>query len=165
MITKTLPFIEPMQESNSVYYKIQDLTKQVKADFRSRGLVLPTKNDNNDIRIGNYFLSKVNNQYQITDKFKEVICNNINLPQTALLLTNTLALTGKLDKDLLEKDQQYGFNSFDRDNFDRLAKICVKKKNWNNYHHVVSRKDSATARADSAKRTIINRFEKLYQFR
>lgn len=154
-----------MQESNSVYYKIQDLTKQIKEDFKSRGVILPTKSENNNIRIGNYFVSKVDNQYQITNKFKEVVCSNINLPHTAILITNTLALTGKIDKSLLERDRQYGFNSFDRDNFDRLARIFVKKKNWNNYYHAISRMSSATARADNAKKAIINRFEKLYQFR
>lgn len=162
---KILHSTEIMQESSSVYYKIQELTKQVKDDFKSRGFVLPTKSDNNDVRIGNYFVSKIDDQYRITNRFKEIVCDNINLPQTALLLSNSLALNGKLDRSLLEKDQQYGFNSFDRDNFDRLAKLSVKKGNWNKYHHAISRKESAHMRADNAKKAIVNRFEKLYQFR
>ena len=75
-----------------LYKKLKQVTFEVKSNLHRRGIAIPVKNDDGSISIGNYTVRKSKGQYQIFDFRNEVVVDKINLPQSAIILANGLAL-------------------------------------------------------------------------
>lgn len=139
---------------NHLYEKIVSLSKEVKDSFRKRGIVIPVKNEDDSISLGSYTVVKDNQGfYKIYDYRKEVVVERINLPQTAIMLANGLALGKFLDNKLLSKDQKYGYALFE----ETLHKNKTKK----NVDLHLAKLSSARAKREYYQHDINISFEKL----
>jgi hypothetical protein len=94
--------------------KLIQLDKEVKSRLRKKGLIVPVKNKNGGIRFDSFTVVKDQDGfYSILDHTNEAVVTRINLPQTALLTANSLALGKYKDTALINNDQYYGYADFE----------------------------------------------------
>jgi hypothetical protein len=143
-----------------LYQKIQDLAKKVRNDFRRKGLIIPTKNDKDTIRVGRYLIKRKENEfYAVISVDGEVMADQLNLPQTAALIANQLALKQQFDRQLIEKDRDYGYACFEDQLYTRAKERMLTDPNYNDIK--VSKYHESGERAEELKKSIISQFEKL----
>lgn len=100
--------------TEDLYSKIVVLSAQVKEEFRKQGIAIPVKNSNGTIRLGSYTLLKTSaGFYAILDYIGAIIIDRINLPQSAAILANNLAVGKFPDQDIIMKDRNYGYALFE----------------------------------------------------
>jgi hypothetical protein len=146
--------------TNDLYQKIIQLSVRTKEKFRSRGIVLPVKNLDGSISIGDYRLEKdSNNFYCIKDKHGNLIIDQINLPQTAAVIANDLALGKNLNQHLIEKDRSYGYAQFEEDLHKRA--VFSGKKDSDYIDIKLSKFMLSQVKKELCKQDIIKSFEKL----
>ena len=145
---------------NDLYEKIERVSDKIRADFRQRGIVIPVKNTDGSINIGRF---RVVNQhtgfYAIYNSNGEVIVEGINLPQTAALIANDLALGRILDPRIVKQDQEYGFALFKETLYGHRAKDT--KINFDSFELAKMKESIAKNRKEQFHRGIVQRFEKL----
>lgn len=155
-----------MKTNKEIYNRLLKLNKDVKEKLRLSGIVVPIKRDNDTIQLGYFYIKKVNaGHYNIVDSKNYVIVEGINLPQTAILLANKLALGKWLDNDILQVDKKYGFALFDEQLHKQLCKLSMKKKNYDRAEIMEDKSKIATRKKDYHKKTIMSNFEKLMDIR
>lgn len=116
------------QLENTFLDKIQTLAKSVKQDLKRKGFVVPFKSKDGCYVFETYKIKKEETGfYSIFNKNDELILSGINLPQTAALLANNLALGKLLDSELLSLDKNYGYREFDCELFE--SKCTKYQKN------------------------------------
>ena len=77
---------------NDLYKKIVQVSTQVKMELRRKGIVVPVENKDGTVTVGNFLIVKNSNGfYSILDKNDDVVVDQINLPQTAVVVANNLA--------------------------------------------------------------------------
>jgi hypothetical protein len=154
-----------MKITENLFRKFKSLASEVKEDLRSRGIVVPISTKNG-VKLGNYTVIKLENGfYSVVDIRGRVVHDKINLPQTALLIANDLALGKWGNISLLEVDKEYGFSDFERTNYRRLSELYVKQGNWDKFEAVDTKWRSAEKRAERSMQIIIQSFEKLRHLR
>jgi hypothetical protein len=116
---------------DNLYKKIVEVSNEVKEKLRRKGVVIPTTNDDGSITVGHVRIVKQDTLgFVIMDKDGAIIVSRINLPQTAVLLANSIAITRNYNKDIFLKDQLYGSALFE----ETLTKRALAKKNKNIDH-------------------------------
>jgi len=154
------------QINNDIYKKITTLNREVKEDLRRKGLVVPKTDNNGHILVGRYKILKNNKGFfNIVDYGNEIIVENINLPQTAAVLANKLALGKFIDIEILNADRKYGHALFEEELQQKIARISIKKKNIDRADLMFTKSKISKFRKEESKREIINCFEKLIKFR
>ena len=145
---------------NDLYEKIERVSDKIRADFRQRGIVIPVKNTDGSINIGRF---RVINQhtgfYAIYNSNGEVIVEGINLPQTAALIANDLALGRILDPRIVNQDREYGFALFKETLYGHRAKDT--KITFDSFELSKMKESIAKNRKEMFHRGIVQRFEKL----
>ena len=154
-----------MNSTDQLYGKVQEIAKGVTQDLRSKGLVVPTRSKNGTVRFGDYSIVKTNGFYSVMGRSNVKIVENINLPQTAILVANNLALGRLADNKLISEDQQYGFRSFEEDQYKHVSDSAAKKKDWDKFDILTVKQSIAHLKAEQAKRSIVTSFEKLRRIR
>jgi hypothetical protein len=149
--------------SDSVYRKLQVVTDQVKQQLQRKGVAIPVKNDDGSIALGHYTIVKQDNFYAILDFSNEVIVDKINLPQSAAIIANGLALGKFVDTDTLNLDRQYGFCEFEELLYSKLAEKNLDK-NIDRADMMYTKKNINRDKKIKFKRSIMKRFEKLRNF-
>jgi hypothetical protein len=146
-----------------VYKQIENLARGVKTDLRHKGFVVPIENRDGSISVDLYTISKSKaGFYKITSNAGDVLVDHINLPQTAALLANSLALGRWVDDRLLNEDRQYGYSLFE----ELQAKhIIDKRRDWDRVDIMYTKMSLAKHRKTAAKQAIMNSFEKLRNVR
>lgn len=144
-----------------LYNKIVKVSKQVHNELRLKGIVVPVKNRDGSIRIGAYTVVKTDSDfYEVLDHNQEPVVDHINLPQTAAILANGLALGRFIDKTLLETDQYYGYALFEEQLHQRALERSRKKSL--EYFELASNKCKiAKTKKELYKKDIVRSFEKL----
>jgi len=143
---------------NELFQKVVKLSSEVKNKFHEQGIAIPIKNDDGTISIGNYKIIKENNFYSIVDYADVIVVDKINLPQSAIMLANSLALGKFLDKKLILKDQKFGYALFEE-----LLHAKLIKGNVNSDFKDIqlSKMNIAKSKKQFYKRDIKQSFEKL----
>ena len=100
--------------------------------------------------------------YKISNILGETIVDHINLPQTAALLANNLALGRWVDDRLLTQDRQYGYNLFEEQ---QAKRIIENHKDWDKVDVMHTKLDIVSRKKISAKQSIMFSFEKLRNVR
>lgn len=155
-----------MNKTNEIYHKIQQLNKNIKEELFKKGIVVPIKSNNGTIKVGTYFIKKVTQCfYNIYNYKNQVVLEGINLPQTAILVANKLALGKWLDTDLLTLDKKYGYASFDELVHTRSLRLNKKQKNYDKCELMRIKIESAKHKKDYYKKTISINYQKLLEFR
>jgi hypothetical protein len=145
---------------NDLYEKIEHVSDTVRKTFRQRGIIIPVKNSDGSINIGRYRVVNENTGfYSVYDSANESVVQGINLPQTAALLANDLALGKMLDFNMVNQDRQYGWSLFE----ETLYKQRVKdpKSDLTTFEIAKMKETISRNRREQFQRTIIQRFEKL----
>lgn len=122
-----------------VYEKLETLSLKLESQLKNRGILVPFKTDDGVIYVGNYLIVKEESYFNIYNRYREKIVDKINLPQTAAILANNLALGKILDINLLNLDRYYGYAEFEEKlnklqanqvkNIDRLEMFAIKSHN------------------------------------
>lgn len=155
-----------MKTPKQIYAIIEKLNCEVKENLRKKGVVVPIRQGNDAIRLGRYIVKKENqNFYTIVDNKDRTIVDMINLPQTAILIANKLELRKWIDTDLLDTDKKYGYFLFDELAHSKTAKTNFQKKNYDKAEIMANKSEIAKHRKEYYKKSIINDFQKLINFR
>jgi hypothetical protein len=145
---------------NDLYDKIERVSETVRQGFLNKGIVIPVKNRDGSISLGRFkVVNEHNGFYTIYDQRGEPIVDHINLPQTAALLANDLALGRWMDKQLLEKDRQYGYALFEETLYKH--RLTKQKQPLDEFEIALSRNMIFKRKRENYERTIIKSFEKL----
>lgn len=144
-----------------LYNKIVKVSKQVHNELRLKGIVVPVRNRDGSIRIGAYTVVKTDTDfYEILDHNREPVVEHINLPQTAAMLANNLALGKFIDKTLLETDQYYGYALFEEQLYQRALERS-RKKSLEYFELTSNKRTIAKTKKEIYKKDIVRSFEKL----
>jgi hypothetical protein len=143
--------------TEELYRKIQKLSESVKADLRRKGLVVPVKHKDGTIKIGSYKIIKTDQGYSILDSTDDVVQSHINLPQTAIITANKLALGQHKDTTLLLNDTKYGYAEFEEE----MYKRALTSKTISNFDIQISKYGTAHIKKATYKSAITNSFQKL----
>jgi L-amino acid N-acyltransferase YncA len=99
--------------AEELYKKFVEVSAEVREDFRRRGFIVPVSNKDGTISVGPYRIVKGDdNLYSVVDSKNRVEIDGINLPQTAIIMANDLALRKFLDRSIIKRDQEYGYALF-----------------------------------------------------
>lgn len=154
-----------MLAEKQLYKKLTELALEIKENLRERGYVVPAENEDGKVKIGNYFIVKDKGFFSVTDLRNNTVYEKINLPQTALIIANSLALGQTINNKILENDQQYGYGYFEDLNYNRLFKSLLNKKDYDKFEALLIKQELAQSRAEHAKNYILTNFEKLRRMR
>lgn len=148
--------------TNDVYSTIEQLSKDVKEKLRLKGVVVPTKSKDGSINVGHFAIKKkYDGFYCIVDFEKEILIDRINLPQTAAVIANQLALGKLTDDKLLEADRKYGHSLFDEELHTKLAEKSLKSNLMDRADVMFTKSKIARYKKEQYRLTIIRGFEKL----
>lgn len=139
-----------------IFKKIVTISKQVNDKLNQKGIAIPVQNDNGTISVGHYTIVKEEDLFSIKDYRNETVISKINLPQTAILLANNLALGKFIDWQLVEKDKRYGYAVFE----EKRYSTRFKRKNLDRSAVYEAKLFDAKIKKDMHKRDIIDRFKK-----
>lgn len=152
--------------NNQVYEDIVKLTKNARDNFKSRGIALPTSDEQGNVKIGKFVIKRANNgQFTIIDHLGQTFYKNINLPQTAILVANCLATQHRVDDQVLKQDQRYGTKMFDDLNYTRLSKIYLKQRKFSQSVNMSIQSDYAADQANRARDAVMKTYKKLFELR
>ncbi len=152
-------------QPNDVYSKIEQLSKDAKTKLLQQGIVVPIKNKDGTIKVGHYFIKrKMDGFYCILDFEKDIIVDRINLPQTAAIIANRLALGKDLDDRVVNADTEYGYSSFDEELHSKLAEKNVQSKTLDRADIMFTKSKIAKYKKEQHLKIIMNSFNKLMRF-
>lgn len=155
-----------MKINNQLFKKVEKLAEGVKQDFKSKGLAIPTKDDDGSVKFNEYTVIK-NKQgfYVVLNALKDPVFEHINLVQTAIIIANNLAIKRFADDSIISYDQQYGYNTFEEEQYKRVAQSSAKKKDWDRVDTMMIKQHIAHLKAEAAKNHILSSFEKFRRLR
>jgi hypothetical protein len=146
---------------DDLYQKIVKLSDSVKGNLLKKGVVVPVKNKNGSINVGHYKIVKnKDGYYNILSRSGDIVVDQINLPQTAAVVANGLALGKFKDDDLIYADKRYGFALFDETLYTRSVENSSKKP-LEYFDLMLTKSLIARAKKDKYKQDVIKSFEKL----
>lgn len=146
-----------------VYLKLRQINQQVQDNLKKQGIVVPKKNLDGSISIGKFKIIKNNGFFTVVNYNGEFLYEKINLPQTAAVLANDLALKHFVDKRIIEVDRKYGHAAFEESYQNRLLS---KKNITEDFKDIIRSKVSeAKAKKELYKAEIESGFKKLIRIR
>ncbi len=149
-----------------IYQKIHEIDAQVKSKLRRKGIVVPVRTNDGTVRVGNYFIKKDSSGFfSINDYTNEPIIDKINLPQSAALLANGLALGKFIDNNILSADRKYGHALFEEEYGKFLAHKTAKKNAFDRLDIYLTKSNIAKLKKEYYKTQVLKGFEKLMLFR
>lgn len=145
-----------MKSKNSLYTKIVEISNEVKQSLRKKGLVVPVRNSDGTVTLGAYTIVKEEDGYAIRKSNGEIITRQINLPQTAVIVANNLALGKFIDSNLIDKDRHYGSALFEEELTKRV--LSRTKNNVDKWDLMTTKCMIAQARKNYYKNQIVDTF-------
>ena len=147
--------------AEELYKKFTKVTAEVREDFRRRGFIIPVSNTDSSISIGPYRIVKDKNDlYNIVDSRNRIEVAGINLAQTAIIMANDLALCKFLDRDIIKRDQEYGYALFKEQIYKRALQRS-KNHPIERFELLLFKSTSNREKKERCRRDIERSFEKL----
>jgi flavin-binding protein dodecin len=154
------------QVPDNILEKVKKLGHDVKEQLKAQGIIVPSKTTDGTIRVGHYRIKKTKSGfYDILDYSNDIVIDKINLPQTAAIIANKLALGKYLDDDMLMADRRYGHALFEEELHDIMAEKSLKSKNIDRAEVMYTKRNIAKYKKEQYRKTILVGFEKLMRFR
>lgn len=151
---------------NDLYANIKRLDKNVKENLKRQGIVPPIQNRDGSISVGFFRIVKEKSGfYNIVDFSGEAVIDQINLPQTAALLANKLALGKHVDDVILTADRNYGHAVFEETLQKFLAEKKLNKQDYDSADLLYTKASISKVKKEQCKKAIISRYEKLINIR
>jgi hypothetical protein len=127
-----------------------------------KGLVPPSQNKDGTVSIGVFKIVKDSSGYTIYDRYNDIVVDHINLPQTAILVANGLALGKFKDTTVINNDKQYGYALFDEE---AHKKVANSKRSSIEHYDVMSVKAGiAKEKKEFYKKDLLERYRKLVKY-
>lgn len=146
--------------AEKLFQKVKDLARKTREDFRRKGFAIPVKKDDGSIRVGRYLIKRKDNDfYTVVSVDGEVMADQLNLPQTAAVVANHLALKNYLNKEIIEKDREYGYAYFENQLYQRAKDRSLVDPDY--FDVKVSKFEHSGEQAEEYKRQILSQFDKL----
>lgn len=150
---------------NDIYKELLKLDIKIKNKFLNQGVVVPVKYKDGTVGVGFYKIKKENTGlYSITDTREEIIVDKINLPQTAAIIANKLAIGKFIDTDILNIDKKYGYALFDETLQLHLAKKNLSNNNLDNADLFYTKAKISKFKKNNYKQEINFSYRKLIRF-
>jgi len=149
--------------SDRLYEQLLEITEKAREYFRSNGFVIPSQQDN-DVRIGPYVIKREESGFAIFDQNNQLAYEIVNLPETAILVANAIALGKSPNRNVMLYDKKYGFGQFDLYNSQRLAEKARVRQDEIGYHMCEVNQQIALEKMHTNRKLISEYFEKLYSF-
>jgi hypothetical protein len=147
--------------TEELFNKIVTISANVKEELYNADIVIPIKNNNGSLKIGSYTLLKTSTGfYAILDSVGVTIIDQINLPQTAAVVANKLALGKFIDRTIIKKDSDYGYALFE-ETLHRKAAERTHKQDPDYSDLRMLKSAISKLKKDGFKRDILKSFEKL----
>lgn len=144
--------------SQHVFNKLKVINFKVKEQLRKKGLIPPVKNLDGSIQIGDLRIVKKEHLFYIVDRYNNILAQNINLAQSAILIANNFGIKKSNTSTLLEKDYRYGHYAFDELNL----KIIIQKTKDQNKKEILQEKLITTSlQKKKYRQEILEGFSKL----
>lgn len=144
---------------NSVFNQFEQVARRVLTDLKSRGHVIPVRQPNGSIQYEKFIVSKnANGLYSVSSRHI-VYFDNLNLPQTAAIVANDLALGKIVDSMLINVDRDYGFKLFEEEVYTQASKR--KKNTLDQVIFYSTRRQNARVQKQELKDRIMKTFKKL----
>lgn len=150
--------------SDRLYDQLLEVTEKAKEYFRSNGFVIPTQEDNDRVRIGRYTIERSEEGFAIFDQDRNLAHDVVNLPETAILVANAMALGKPPNHNVMLYDQRYGFSHFDLINSQRLARSRAAQHDEIGLHSCEVKQQIALEKMHANRKLVTEYFEKLYSF-
>lgn len=149
------------QSTEDLFNKIVAVSVHVKEELYNADIVIPIRNNNGSISLGNFTLLKTSaGFYAILDSMGATIIDRLNLPQTAAVVANNLALGKFIDRSIVRKDSEYGYALFEETLHKKAAERTRKRDpDYSDLRMVKSA--ISKLKKDGFKRDILKSFEKL----
>lgn len=148
--------------SDHLLKKFKIVADTVKQDLKRQGLVVPTKNSDGSVSIENFTICKDKSGfYVIKNRVGDIVVDKINLPQTAALLANNLALGKWTNDEIYKLDQEYGYRLFETMLLKKNASLSIKKSNFDRADLLFIKLNISQKKVELAKNQIVSTFEKL----
>lgn len=145
---------------DKLFHKIKELARKAREDLRKKGIIVPSKQDDGSVKIGRYIIQRKNNDfYKVISIDGELMADNLNLPQTAVIVANHLALKNFLNKDVIEKDREYGYAYFEYQLYQRAKERSLIDPDY--FDVKISKFEDSGEQADFYKKQIVEQFDKL----
>lgn len=141
--------------------KVKVLADNVKLDLRKKGVVLPVKHPDGTITFDEYSVVKKNDCFLIVNSRGREIAGSINLPQTAIVIANNLALGKPIDDKLVEHDRWYGYKLFDEEVYTKSATNSLKNKDYDKADWCFTRAKIAKEQKEQHKTSIMTQYSRL----
>lgn len=156
-----------MANPKQLFKDTYELLVDVKQKLRNQGFVVPKRNRDGSVSVGSYTIIKDRaGLYKILNSQRQSIFHGLNLPQTAIIVANDLALKKMwIDQELLAADRQYGYSVFEEQQCSRLIQKTQSKQDWSRADIMQVKQGQAKIRADQAKKTVLARYAKMNQIR
>jgi hypothetical protein len=145
----------------NLFDQFTKLARNVKQDFKNKGLVVPSRLPNGDIQVGTYVINRKNHLYYIRDKNQQLQAGPLNLAQTAVVVANDLALGRGVDATMVRNDAWYGYREFDEQIATHIADVARKEKDYNRAEISQHKAVIAQEQKLQYKRSIDTRYNKL----
>ena len=150
---------------NDVYSKIEQLSRDAKSKLLQQGVVVPIKGKDGVIKVGNYTIKrKKDGFYCIMDFEREIILDRINLPQTAAVVANRLALGKYIEDEVVNADAGYGYALFDEELHNALAKKNIMANMVDRADVMYTKSKISKFKKEQHMKTVMRSFNKLMQF-
>lgn len=148
----------------SLFIKVEKIAKTVIDSLKKKGYVVPSSLSNNRVNFDGYIVGRDREGfYYISNPRKDTLIDKINLPQTAAVVANNLALGKSAVDVLLIQDKYFGYKDFDQAVFKRA--MDRSKQNIDQFAYWQTRYNDAKHQAKSHRSAIVNSFEKLRSLR
>lgn len=145
---------------NDLYAKIEKVSENVRQGFLRKGIVIPVKNSDGSISLGKFkVINQKNGFYAVYNNKNEAVVDQINLPQTAALIANDLALGRFIDNQVIDKDRNYGYALFKELLYAR--RLNKSTQQLIDYEIALNKSIIFKRKRESYERSIIKSFEKL----
>lgn len=148
--------------SDHLLKKFKIVADTVKKDLKKQGLVVPVKNSDGTVSIDSFIIFKDRyGFYNIKNRAGDVVVDKINLPQTAALLANNLALGKWINDEIYSLDREYGYRLFEAALLKKNASLSIKKSNYDRADLLLVKLNISQKKVEIAKNRIVSTFEKL----
>lgn len=146
---------------DDLYKKMIKLSDGVKQELRKKGIAVPTKNTDGSVSVGTFKIIKSDGGfYSIVDSHREVIVDGINLPQTAVIVANGLALGKFKDSEVINYDKRYGYALFE-ETMHKQAIENSSKRSLEYFDLAMTKYSIARAKKENYKKDVVRSFQKL----
>jgi len=147
-----------------LFEDVKYLATKVRSDLKGKGFVVPAKNKDGSVTVGEFRIVKKDDGFYIA-KGNNAFLGPINMPESAIIVANNLALGKQLDHALLENDKWFGFKRFDEEASLHGARVCEKRKDPDRADLLYNKAAIAKHQKDQYKSSILSAYNQLKRLR